>query len=222
MVDRLNGERLSEKFKAQSGRHFGAQIEADVSTLERNERGSLFAGLNGHEGGVATTTEIFSPPAATLTATVGFDDPDLFEVKVYRGSGGWDLVAAVELVSEANKDREDKRRAFAVKCGSYLQKGISVVVVDAVTTYSANLHDELCDLIESADTLRWSSPTGLAVVVYRATRLVEEGTKLDVYPYSIALRQPLPTVPLWLTHDLAVPLELEATYEAACKSLRIA
>jgi hypothetical protein len=222
MVDRLNGERLPEKFKAQSGRHFGAQVEADVSTLERNERGSLFAGLNGHEGGIATAAEIFSPPAVTLSATVGFDDPDLFEIKVYRGSGGWDLVAAIELISESNKDREDHRRAFAVKCGSYLQKGISVVVVDVVTSASANLHDELCDLIESAESLRWSSPTGLSVVVYRATRLVEEGTKLDVYPYKLALRQPLPTVPLWLAHDLAVPLELEATYEAACKSLRIA
>ena len=46
--------------------------------------------------------------------------------------------------------------------------------------------------------------------------------KLDAWPYPLALRQPLPTVPLWLTYDLAVPLELEATYEAACKSLRIA
>jgi hypothetical protein len=223
IVDRLNGERLSEQFKAQSGRHFGAQVEADISTLERNERGSLFARANGHNGGVATTPEVFSPPAATLSATVGFDDPDLFEVKVYRGSGGWDLVAAIELVSEANKDREDHRRAFAVKCASYLQKGVSVVTVDAVTTYSANLHDEICDLID-ADPLRWSPPDRLAVVVYRATRLADEegGTKLDAWPYPLTIRQPLPTVPLWLTYDLAVPLELEATYEAACKSLRIA
>ncbi len=227
IVQRLNGERLSEKFKAQSGRHFGAQIEADISTLERNDRGSLFADLNGHDGhggGVATATEIYSPPAAALSATVGFDDPDLFEVKIYRGSGGWDLVAAVELVSTANKDREEYRRAFAVKCGSYLQKGISVVVVDTVTTYSTNLHNELCDLIDAASSLRWLSPTGLSVVVYRAIRLADEngGTKLNVWPYPLSLRQPLPTVPLWLAYDLTVPLELEATYEAACKSLRIA
>jgi hypothetical protein len=227
IVDRLNGDRLSDKFKAQESRHFGAQIEADIATLERVERGSLFAEVNGHEdgGGVATAiaTEVYSPPVASLSATVAFDDPDLFEVKIYRGSGGWELVAAIELVSEANKDREEHRRAFCVKCGSYLQKGISVVVVDTVTNSSAHLHNELCDLIEAAQPLRWSSPNGLSVIVYRANRIANNGgTRLNVWPYPLALRSPLPTVPLWLAADLAVPLELELTYEAACKSLRIA
>jgi hypothetical protein len=33
--------------------------------------------------------------------------------------------------------------------------------------------------------------------------------------------QPLPTLPLWLADDLAVPLDLEATYEQTCGILRI-
>ncbi|VTU02010.1 Uncharacterized protein OS=Candidatus Entotheonella sp. TSY1 GN=ETSY1_33795 PE=4 SV=1 [Gemmataceae bacterium] len=225
MVDRLNGDRLSENFRAQAASHFGAQLEADIATLERSERGSLFEDVNGHDGGVATATktEVYSPPAAVLSATIEFDDPDLFEVKIFRGSGGWELVAVVELVSEANKDREEHRQAFAVKCGSYLQKGISVVVVDTVTTYSANLHNELCELIGAAEPLRWSPPNGLSVVVYRANRVANNGgTRLNVWPYPLALKSPLPTVPLWLAADLAVPLELELTYEAACKSLRVA
>lgn len=224
MVDRLNGERLSGEYLAHGTRHFGAQLEADVSTLELNERGSLFEGLNGHEGGVATATAVYSPPAAARSATVGFTDPDLFEVKVYRGGGGWELVAAVELVSESNKDSEDNRRAFAVKCASYLQKGISVVVVDTVTNRRADLHDELCDLLDSADTLRWSSPTGLSAVVYRATRVAGGAAKslaLDVSAYQLGVGSELPTVPLWLKRDVAVPLELELTYGQACKSLRI-
>ena len=224
MVDRLNGDRLSEKYTAQSGRHFGAQIEADVATLERTPRGSLFEDVNGSEGGVATATSVYSPPAVELSASVAFDDPDLFEVKIYRGSGGWDLVAAIELVSEANKDRGESRRTFAVKCGSYLQKGVSLVVVDTVTTHAADLHDELCDLIEGTDALRWTSPSGLSVVVYRATRTTGAtgpALKLDVYPFPVGIGQPLPTVPLWLGRDLAVPLELELTYTRARESLRI-
>lgn len=224
MVDRLNGDRLTETYKAQSARHFGAQLEADVSTLELNERGSLFEGLNGDEGGVVTATAVYSPPAAALSATVGFTDPELFEVKVYRGGGGWELVAAVELVSEANKDSEDNRRAFTVKCASYLQKGVSVVVVDTVTNRRADLHDELCDLLDSADKLRWSSPTGLSAVVYRATRVTGGAAKalaLDVAAYQLGVGSELPTVPLWLKRDVAVPLELELTYAQACKSLRI-
>ena len=225
IVERLNGERLTDKFKAQATRHFGSQVEADVATLERTERGSLFEGVNGHDGGVATATatEVYSPPATVLSATVAFDDPDLFEVKVYRGSAGWNLVAAIELVSESNKDHEESRRSFVVKCASYLQKGISVVVVDTVTTYSADLHAELCDLIEAGDALRWRSPSGLSVVTYRANRVADHGgTRLNVWPYPLALKSPLPTVPLWLAADLAVPLELELTYEVACKSLRVA
>ncbi len=123
MVDRLNTQHLERgRYTAQSGRHFGAQIEADVAALERVDRGSLFAGINGEGGGVATAAPVLPPPAATFSADIRFDDPDPFEVKVYRGGGGWHLVAAIELVSEANKDRKENRRAFAVKCGSYLQK----------------------------------------------------------------------------------------------------
>jgi hypothetical protein len=31
----------------------------------------------------------------------------------------------------------------------------------------------------------------------------------------------LPTLPLWLADDFAVPLELEASYEDTCRALRI-
>jgi hypothetical protein len=31
----------------------------------------------------------------------------------------------------------------------------------------------------------------------------------------------LPTLPLWVADDFAVPLELDATYEETCKGLRI-
>ena len=37
-----------------------------------------------------------------------------------------------------------------------------------------------------------------------------------------SLRKPLPTLPLWLADNLAVPLELEASYEETCRILRIA
>jgi hypothetical protein len=45
--------------------------------------------------------------------------------------------------------------------------------------------------------------------------------RLDVWPVPLAVGAELPTVPLRLAADLAVPLELELTYAAACRSLRI-
>lgn len=39
--------------------------------------------------------------------------------------------------------------------------------------------------------------------------------------HPLMLGQPLPTLPLWLAENLAVPLELELSYEETCRSLRI-
>jgi hypothetical protein len=39
--------------------------------------------------------------------------------------------------------------------------------------------------------------------------------------HSLGLGQPLPTLPLWLADNLAVPLELEGSYEETCRALRI-
>ena len=75
-------------------------------------------------------------------------DADEYEVRVYDVRRGRRLVAAIELVSPANKDRAGSRRTFAAKCAGYLKHGIGVVIVDVVTARAANLHEELFDLLE--------------------------------------------------------------------------
>ena len=44
---------------------------------------------------------------------------------------------------------------------------------------------------------------------------------LESWVQALALGRPLPTVPLWLADDLAVPLELEESYEQSCQILSI-
>jgi len=44
---------------------------------------------------------------------------------------------------------------------------------------------------------------------------------LEAWLHPLAPGQPLPTLPLWLSEKLAVPLELEASYEETCRILRI-
>src|SRR5437867_12509772 len=63
----------------------------------------------------------------TSTAVVPALFPDDFAVHVFSNIAGPTLVAAIELVSPGNKDREDTRRAFAVKCAAYLQRGIGLI-----------------------------------------------------------------------------------------------
>lgn len=232
----LNLGRLPVRFEAKPSLKVGTNAEIDVATVE--ESVSLFAGVNGFPpeaddagGGVAVAAEptVYAPPAPTLTAAdVTFTDTDLFEVQVFSDDG-WKLVAAVELVSPANKDRDDTVRTFTVKAASYLQAGVSLVVVDVVAGRSAELHNELCDLLDLPAAVRWGSPSGFSVVSYRTRQDPKRPTPttrygkvtLDVWPHAVGYGDPLPTVPLWLTPTFAVPLELEPTYTSTCAGLRI-
>ena len=124
----------------------------------------------------------------------------------------------MELVSPRNKDRPRSREAFAAKCAGHLRHGCGVVVVDSVTTRRADLHaDLLAALGADASPV---VPAALSVVSYRAVGRDEEG-RLLAWPAPLEVGQPLPTVPLWVGADLAVPLDLEASHAAACVDLRI-
>ncbi len=45
---------------------------------------------------------------------------------------------------------------------------------------------------------------------------------LDTWTDALSIGSQLPTLPLWLTENLAVPLDLESSYEETCRILRIA
>ena len=219
IAQRLNGGVLPAHFESESSIHHGSQIEIDIATYEEDRDPPAF-GANGHGGG-ATQTQVYAPPAPPLAAEIVMADADTFEINVYTQDGGWKLVAAIELVSPANKDRSSHRRAFATKVASYLQQGVSVVTVDVVTERTANLHEDVSAALRLPDALDWHSPTGLSAVCYRLLR-VEGKERLEVWPHELTLGGELPTVPLWLEPNLAVPLELELTYTNTCESLRIA
>jgi hypothetical protein len=228
IVLRLNGTVLSSEFEAEPEVHPGTALSIDVATYEEDDGPTEFGpnGVNGvgPNGGVATAVQPYAPPFPPITGDVSITDVDTFEIQVYRNTGGWKLVAAIELVSPRNKDRPSARRAFATKVASYLQQGVSVVVVDVVTERQANLHAELVELLHLPDTFDWQSPTNLSAVTYRVVRVKvgdKEQERLDVWPFPLTPGEPLPTVPLWLNPVLAVPLELELTYANACQSLRI-
>jgi hypothetical protein len=190
----------------------GSEIEIDVATLRYGDGPRPTEGAGG--------TAVWTPPRPQLSETVDFTDLDVFEVQVFRRRGGSQLRAAVELVSPANKDRPSNRHAFAVKCASYLNRGVSVILIDVVTERSANLHAEVLDVLRLTGVPSWLSPTNLYAVAYRMIR--DNGKhQLDAWPEALAVGAPLPTMPLWLDVDLSVPLRLEETYLAAAESLRM-
>ena len=139
----------------------------------------------------------------------------VYDVKRHRR-----LVAAVEIVSPANKDRPEHRRVFVAKCAALLRQQVCVAIVDLVTTRQFNLYGDLLELIGQADPSLAPEPPPLYAV---SCRCVSEGDgwHFRAWSHTLTVGEPLPTLPLWLADNLAVPLELEATYEETCRILRI-
>jgi hypothetical protein len=187
-------------------------IEIDVAALR--EQGATVS------EGEAIAPQAWAPPAPGLTVAVELPPLDTVEVHVFLDDGEPRLAAAVELVSPRNKDRPQSRQAFAVKCVGYLQQGSSVVVVDTVTTRRADMHAAILSLV-GVEVGPATLPPGLSAVSYRASGREEATQQLLLWPAPLALGLALPTVPLWIAADLAVPLDLDASYHAACADVRI-
>lgn len=144
------------------------------------------------------------------------------EVRVFEASGGLTLVGVVELVSPSNKDRPEERRAFAAKTAGYLAQGVSVVVADIVTGRRANLHNELLPLLgPAAASAAFPADVPLYAAAYRpVTR--GEADEIDIWTEELRIGSELPTMPLRLTGELFVPVDLAATYSEACRRRGIA
>jgi hypothetical protein len=147
--------------------------------------------------------------------------PATFEVRIFGNlPGGVELVAAIELVSPANKDRPDQRLTFAVKCASYLGQGINLLVADIITSRRENLHNAVMGLLEANEQYHMSPDASLYAVAYRPM-LRGEQSVIDLWPIALTLAENLPTLPLALRSSLVVPIDLESTYMEACRRSRL-
>jgi hypothetical protein len=191
----------------------GSRIEADV--LEWKLEDHAHDG-NGAGGGTAVQTWT-APPAVR---SLDFLFPDDIEVRIHDCHDGKTLLGVIALVSPANKDRPDHRRAFAAKCLSYLNRGIGVVVVDIVTERHANLHNELLALLGQDREPAFPAECYLYAVAYHPTRR-DERNLLDLWPAPLALDRPLPVVPLTLKGGPCIPVDLESAYTDARRRCRV-
>jgi hypothetical protein len=210
--DQLNAGLLPPRYVAEVQITVGTHVEMDVGTFDEER--------NGAPGESGDNVTVWAPPRPPQTVPLNFTHPELFEVQVLTDEEGPQVVAAIELIGPGNKDRSSNRHVFAVKCGSYLQQGINLVIVDVVTERSGNLHADLLCLLEVSPKKVTGAPTDLYAVAYR-TVPTKKAVKLEFWPETLTLGTPLPTVPLWIRQDLCLPLDLERAYQAACSSSRI-
>ncbi len=202
--------RLPAGYSAQPQVHVGAEVEIDVATFEHESAGPS-------RGGGAAIAYLPAPPTLETDADVGVESA--YEVRVYDERRGRRLVAAIELVSPANKDRPETRAAFAAKCAALARREVAVTIVDVVTNRTGAAYADLLACFGLRDPALGDAP------LYAGTcRLAGSGPRrrLRSWAVPLALGAPLPTLPLWLAPDRSIPLDLEDSYEQCCRALRIA
>jgi hypothetical protein len=214
LADLLNDGVLPPGFIALEQVHAGAGVEIDVATFPD----PVSPAPSGNGGTATLTRTVWTPATAPVVLPANF--PEGCTVEIHASAGGRTLVAAVELVSPGNKDREAKRRLFAAKCATHLARGVGLVILDVVTSRQANLHNDLMQLLTLGPEFLMPADQRLYAVAYRPLR---RGTveQIETWPMPLAVGKPLPTVPLSLEADWCVPVDLEEAYREACRRRRV-
>jgi hypothetical protein len=212
------GKLLPARYVAAPRVHSGSSAEIDVAAYDTDDPGRLSSGVGQGNGGVATA--LWTPARPTFAVATELLDTDEYEVRVLDAKRGRRLVAAVEIVSPRNKDRPESRRLFVAKCAALLQQRVAVSIVDLVTVRDFNLYADLLDMLGQSDPALGSDLPSLYAVSCR-WRPTDSKRLLESWQYPLSMGQAFPTLPLWLTDTLSVPLELEASYEQTCRDLRI-
>lgn len=211
---------LPERFVAETQFHLGARVEADVAEFDTQPL-SAVNGL-GHGNGdlaVATLPATVAPPQLTLEVPQGLIDQVAVEIR--DRDRDYRLAGVVELVSPGNKDRGDARLMFVGKAAGYLLTGVGLVVADAVTNRSANLHNELIQLHGAAPEQLLAGPPAIYASAYAP--LPNPGRlRLDIWAQPLVVGSALPTLPLRVLGFGFVLVDLDATYREVCEWSRLA
>jgi len=214
---------LPEGYTAEPRVHLGDYYEIDVCAFEAAEGGTEDAvaveSRIGDGGSESVATAAYAPPQPTLVLDAELEEQYAYEVLIFDHTRNRQLVAAIEIVSPANKDRPENRRVFVAKCAALLQEHVCVSIVDLVTIRRFNLYCDLLELIGRSDP-SFDPPPATYAVTCRGHKAGRQ-TRFAVCAYPLAVGRRLPTLPIWLTDDLAVSLDLETSYEETCRVLRI-
>jgi hypothetical protein len=210
------GQSLPDHYTAEPRVHLGKNFEVDIGTFDVSDSKDL----RSDGPGDGSVTMLWAPPEPTLTLQLDPADLYEYEVLIFDQQRGRELVAAIEIVSPANKDRPETRLAFKSKCAALLQKGICLSIVDLVTIKHFNLYSEVLGMFGQSDPAFSLDPTEIYAVTCRShDRGVH--SRFESWAYPMIVGQPLPKLPIWLTNDHAISLDLNVSYEQTCQALRL-
>lgn len=204
----LNGGLLPPDYYAFPEQHVGRQV-ADLVMLHAAVPTEI-PPLPPSTGGVAVAD---APPRVRHQAELAPSARARRRTLAIRHVSGHRLVAVIEIVSPANKDRVEHVDELAGKIDGLLSAGIHVLLVDP---FPPGHHDpqgldaivrELCGEPEHTRDLPADEP--LAAVSYRA------GLPIVVYLEYFAAGSELPDMPLFFQVERYINVPLEGTYQEA-------
>jgi len=210
---RLNGGLLPPGYYALAEQHAGRPI-MDVFTLHASPVTAPPMPLPPDTGGTAVAE---APPRVRRIKTVEPAALALRRSLAIRHVSGHRLVALVEIVSPANKDRVRHVQALAEKILSALEVGVHVLLVDLFPPGAHDpqgMHGAVEQGLEQSDEpydLPANEPLTLAA--YAA------GPQMTIYLEHLAAGSALPEMPLFLRPDRYVQVPLESTYQAAYRGM---
>src|SRR6185312_10447019 len=122
-----------------------------------------------------------------------------------------DVVAVIEIVSPGNKDSRHAIRTFARKAVAFLHAGIHLLIVDLFPPGRRDpqgIHKVIWDRIRD-EPFQLPADKPLTLAAYAVN------TEIVAYIEPVAVGDPLPDMPIFLTGDHYVPCPLESTYQTA-------
>jgi Protein of unknown function (DUF4058) len=212
LSETLNGGLLPKGYYALPEQH-GSQFIVDVLTLHASSA-SAEKPPRPESGGLAVADR---PPQVQFHRKVRSAARLLRRTLTIRHVTGHRVIALLEIVSPANKDRARHVGDFVNKVTTALAHGVHVTLADLLP---AGPHDP-----QGMDAAVWAAlddpgePYELPADMPMTLAAYVADTPPDVYLEHLAVGQALKTMPLFLTPDDYIDLPLENTYEAAFRGL---
>lgn len=162
------------------------------------------------DGRQSAAQDCWSVPPPDEHAVALFDtDPQLAIHVYHRGK----LVAAMELVSPRNKDRPSARTQYTARYLGHLVQGINLMLIDVLPRPAGF---SFADAIARESQFQSEPLPPPGVVSYSVGGpTATTGRFLDIWRRPLSVGAALPSVPLALTADLALPIDLDGTYARA-------
>jgi hypothetical protein len=208
LSETLNGGVLPDGYYAMPEQHAGRWI-ADVLTLQtqlaRPQSRRDDVGVAVADAPPQVRQRLISPPSARAAR----------RTLAVRHVSGHQIIALIDVVSPANKDRATHVRDFIDKAESALALGIHVLMVDLFAPGPFDpigMHGALRErLVDEPSPSLEGEPLTLASYL--------SGPQPEAYLEHLSVGLPLPPIPLFLNPDRCVSVPLESTYALAFRGL---